>query len=112
MRHFWRGHDGGGRTSAPLFFMRRKNTSKTGTGLAEAGVTGFYITEIGSITASISSFSYAAVTGILLQSCPLLATAQHWRAMRLAMATIATFLGFFAKMVFTQSVRHFDLATA
>ncbi len=86
--------------------------SKTGTGLAEAGVTGFYITEIGSITASISSFSYAAVTGILLQSCPLLATAQHWRAMRLAMATIATFLGFFAKMFFTQSVRHFDLATA
>lgn len=102
----------GGRTSAPLFVWRRKTTSKTGTGLAEAGVTVFYTTEIGSITASISSFSYAAVTGILLQSCPLLATAQHRRAMRLAMATIATFLGFFAKMFFTQSVRYFDLATS
>ena len=103
---------GGGPDLCSFFLRRRKNTSETRTGLAEAGVTGFYITEIGSITASISSFSYAAVTGILLQSCPLLATAQHWRAMRLAMATIATFLGFFAKMVFTQSVRHFDLATA
>lgn len=31
----------GGRTSASLFVWRRKNTSKTGTVLAEAGVTGF-----------------------------------------------------------------------
>ena len=49
---------------------------------------------------------------VRLQLCPLCATAQHWRAMRLAMTTIATFLGFFAKMFFTQSVRYFDLATA
>lgn len=48
-----------------------------------------------------TSFSYAAVTSVLLQSWPLLATAQHWRAMRFAMTTIATFLGFFAKMFFT-----------
>lgn len=111
MRHFWRGHDGG---SYLCFFicLATQKYVENGHSFSRGRRNRFYIIELGSITASISSFSYAAVTGILLQSCPLLATAQHWRAMRLAMATIATFLGFFAKMFFTQSVRHFDLATA
>ena len=99
------------RTSAPLF-ARDAKIRQISHRFSRGRRNRFYIIELGSITASISSFSYAAVTGILLQSCPLLATAQHWRAMRLAMATITTFLGFFAKMFFTQSVRYSDLATA
>jgi hypothetical protein len=70
------GHDGEIRPLL-LYYSSANKLPSLVTGFPEAGVTGFYITELGSITASISSFSYAAVTGILLQSCPLLATAQH-----------------------------------
>ena len=112
MRHFWRGHDGGGADLCSFICLTTQKYVENGHRFSRGRRNRFYIIELGSITASISSFSYAAVTGILLQSCPLLATSQHWRAMRLAMATIATFLGFFAKMFSTHSVRYFDLATA
>ena len=80
-------------------------------GLTGVGVTDFTSTSLSNPDGH-DVVSYAVVTLKSFQASPFEATAQHCRAMRLAMATSATFLGFFARMADTHGVLYLPLATA